>query len=239
VKVLLVDDDPAYRRLAALALEEHSIELVTVRTAGEAQRALRELGRFDLILLDQELPGTKGCEFLAQIRAHGLRTPVVLVSVREDVQEKIRALELGADDYVVKPCEFGELVARMRAVLRRTPREGLIRFGELEIDTRLRRVRSGTRPLSLTGREFDILRLLIEAAGRVVSKEEILRELWGVEGDAGSNSLEVHVSRLRQKLVTERGVSIETARGKGYRLEEWRAPDDAARGTPAPNLTAS
>ena len=182
MKVLLVDDDPAYRRLAALALEENSIELVAVRTAGEAQRALREFGPFDLILLDQELPGTKGCEFLAQLRAHGLRTPVVLVSVREDVREKIRALELGADDYVVKPCEFNELVARMRAVLRRTPREGLIRFGELEIDTRLRRVRSGSRQLALTGREFDVLRLLIEASGRFVSKEEILRESWGPGG---------------------------------------------------------
>jgi DNA-binding response OmpR family regulator len=220
VKILLVDDDPSFRQLASMALREASIEHEAVATAHEALRVLARGNHrsFDLVLLDQELPGMKGSELLAALRRSGILTPVVLVSVREGVSEKIRALDLGADDYVVKPFEFEELVARLRAVLRRNQTPEALRAGDLELDPIQRRATRAGRPMNLTPREFDVLWLLIQAQGRVVSRSELLRRVWDLDFDPETNSLQVHVSRLRRKLSPGGAAHIETVRGEGYRV---------------------
>lgn len=219
MNVLIVDDDPSFRRLASLALEEARIEHTAVATANEALRVLAQDERaFDLVLLDQELPGMKGSELLAFLRQRGILTPVVLVSVREGVAEKIRALDLGADDYVVKPFEFDELVARLRAVLRRNRTAEPLAVGNVRLDPLLRRALKGGQPLDLTSREFEVLWLLIQAQGRAVSRSEFLRRVWDMDFDPETNSLQVHISRLRRKLGANGGVRIETVRGQGYRV---------------------
>jgi len=220
VKILLVDDDPSFRQLASMALTEAAIEHEAVATAHEAMRVLARGNHrtFDVVLLDQELPGMKGSELLAWLRRSGILTPVVLVSVREGLSEKVRALDLGADDYVVKPFEFEELVARLRAVLRRNQTTEVLRAGDLELDPIQRRATRAGQPMNLTPREFDVLWLLIQAQGRVVSRSELLHRLWDLDFDPETNSLQVHVSRLRRKLSKGGKAQIETVRGEGYRV---------------------
>jgi len=234
VKILLVDDDPSFRRLATLALSEASIEHEAVATAQEAIHLLvRESRRdFDLVLLDQELPGMKGSELLALLRQRGILIPVVLISVREGVSEKVRALDLGADDYVVKPFQFDELAARLRAVLRRNHTTDALRIGDLELDPILRRATKRGQVLDVSVREFDVLWLLCQARGRAVSRAEFLHRIWNMDFDPETNSLQVHVSRLRRKLGTNGGARIETLRGQGYRIvstDSLRDPAPAER----------
>jgi len=219
-KVLLVDDDPAFRRLGALALEEAGIEHVTAGTATDALAALKSAADepFDLILLDVELPGMKGLELVKLLRNSGRDIPVVLVTVRDDVHDKVRALDLGADDYVVKPCSFEELLSRLLAVLRRSRSPDRLCIGGLEIDRQLRRVRRDGDPIELTPREFELLALLVEGCGRVVSKAELLERVWRLQSEPNTNFLQVHFSRLRQKLGPLEGLRIETVYGVGYRL---------------------
>ena len=231
-KLLLVDDDPAFRRLSAMALEEAGIEHVAVGSAKDALQALEEArdAPFDLILLDMELPGMKGWELLKLLRDKGRDIPVVLVTVLEDVSDKVRALDLGADDYVVKPFAFEELLSRLQAVLRRSPSRTKIHVGDLEIDPLLRRVRRDGRPVDLTPREFEILSLLVSERGRVVSKAEFLSHVWKLDTEPGTNFLQVHFSRLKHKLAPMNRVRIETVHGVGYRLVE-----NGAASTPAPH----
>ena len=226
VKILLVDDDPAFRHLASMALSEAAIEHQAVPTAHDAMRALAQ-GKhksFDLVLLDQELPGMKGSELLTSLRRNGILTPVVLISVRDGVSEKVRALNLGADDYVVKPFEFDELVARLRAVLRRNHTSESLRAGNIELDPITRRALRSGRPMDLTAREFDVLWLLIQAQGRAVSRSEFLHRVWDFDFDPETNSLQVHISRLRRKLRPDGAAHIETVRGEGYRVVSKDSP---------------
>ncbi len=229
VKVLLVDDDPAFRRLASMAMEEAGVEHQTVASASDALRVLErgEKPPFDLVLLDQELPGMKGWEMLAHLRGRGDDIPVVLVTVRDAVTDKVRALDLGADDYVVKPFEFSELVARLRAVIRRSRTSEPTRLGPLAIDPLLRHVTKEGRPIDLTPREFEILWVLVQAQDRTVSREEFLRRVWSMDFDPETNSIQVHVSRLRRKLGSLEGFRIETVRSRGYRLVSSAAPSRA------------
>jgi len=233
----LVDDDPSFRRLTSLALSEASMEHEAVATAQEALHLLLREPRqaFDLILLDQELPGMKGSELLAVLRQRGILIPVVLISVREGVAEKVRALDLGADDYIVKPCQFDELAARLRAVLRRNHTSDALRVGDLELDPILRRATKRGRALDVSVREFDVLWLLCQAHGRAVSRAEFLHRIWNMDFDPETNSLQVHVSRLRRKLGTNGGARIETLRGQGYRI----VSSDSRRDGAAPAEPAS
>jgi two-component system response regulator PrrA len=221
IKLLVVDDDPAYRRLCALMLGDAKIAHVTAASSKEALRAIDAArdAPFDLILLDMELPGMKGWELLKFLRERGRDIPIILVTVLDDVQAKVRALDLGADDYMVKPVAADELLSRLQAVMRRSPVRSLIHAGDLVIDPLLRRVRNHERPIDLTPREFELLLLLVEERGRVVTKEEFMRRVWKLEGEPGTNFLQVHLSRLKPKLAHS-GVSIETVLGQGYRLLE-------------------
>jgi len=221
VKVLIVDDDPASKRYTGMALEEAGIEYQSADCASDAKALLaKENGsKFDVLLLDVELPGTKGWEFLTELRAEGQQIPVVFVTVRESLEDRVHGLNLGADDYIVKPFEFTELVARLRAVLRRTNRGDLTRVGELTIDPETRRVERGGKAIELTPREFDILLLLVRAAGRLVSQKELLARVWGIDFDPETKNVEVHMHRLRKKIEAGGHVLIETVYGEGYRLK--------------------
>jgi DNA-binding response OmpR family regulator len=235
-RLLIVDDDPAFRRLCGMALAQEGIEFVGVGSSSEALAALGDprSPTFDLILLDMELPGMKGWELLQLLRDQGWQTPVVLVSVREGVEEKVRAFDLGADDYVVKPCSFEELLSRLQAVLRRVEGRSALHVGDLEIDPLLRRVRRAGRTIDLTPREFELLSVLVEARGGLVSRQDFLDRVWNVEGDPTTNFLQVHVSRLRRKLRSSAALRIETVAGKGYRLVEVGPVGRAAPGESRP-----
>lgn len=221
MKVLIVDDDPASKRYTGMALEEAGIEYQSADCASDAKALLAKANGagFDVLLLDVELPGTKGWEFLTELRAEGHQIPVVFVTVRESLEDRVHGLNLGADDYIVKPFEFTELVARLRAVLRRTNRGDLTRVGELTIDPETRRVERGGKTIELTPREFDILLLLVRAAGRLVSQKELLARVWGIDFDPETKNVEVHMHRLRKKIEAGGHVLIETVYGEGYRLK--------------------
>ena len=220
MKVLIVDDDPASRRYTSMALEEAGIEFATVDCAWGARETLRKSGpeRFDVMLLDVELPGTKGWEFLTELRAEGILLPVIFVSVRESLEDRVQGLNLGADDYIVKPFEFTELVARIRAVLRRSSRGRPLHVSDLTLDPEGRRVVRDGHSIELTPREFDVLWTIAQAGGRLVSQRELLSRVWGIDFDPETKQVEVHVHRLRKKLETAGCAVIDTVYGEGYRL---------------------
>jgi two-component system OmpR family response regulator len=230
MKALLVDDDPSFRRLASMALEEAGVPHVAVATSAEALAMLTAEGAepFDLLLLDQELPGMKGQELLRLLRQNGHDIPVVLVTAHEESDLKVGALRAGADDYVVKPFEFSELVARVRAVIRRSRGAQPIRIGTLLIDPLQRRVERDGQPLDLTPREYELLYVLCQAQERIVSRNELLRRVWDMQFEPGTNFIQVHISRLRHKLGKLEGSRIRTVRGRGYRLVSRAEVDDAA-----------
>ena|SRR5688572_18351024 len=224
MRALLVDDDPAFRRLASMALQEAGVEHASVATSKEAIDYLEKAQAcaLDLILLDHELPGMSGPELLRLLRKSGHDIPIVLVTVRDGVTDKIEALQEGADDYIVKPFQFRELVARVRAVVRRSRGAQPIRIGSLEIQPKLRRVERAGEVMHLTHREFEILYVLSQAQDRIVSRNELLHRVWRMQIEPGTNFIEVHISKLRAKLRAQPAfrdcVEIRTIRRQGYRL---------------------
>jgi two-component system OmpR family response regulator len=220
VQVLIVDDDPDFRRLTSVALEQFGIAFRAVGSADEARNVLAgpDGDNFDVLLLDVELPGTKGWEFLSSLRERGNEIPVIFVTVREALEDRVQGLSLGADDYIVKPFEFEELVARLHSVTRRRLRTQRIHVHDLIIDFELRRVERDGRSIDLSPREFEVLWCLAQASGRSVSQRELLHKLWGIDFDPESKVVEVHVFRLRKKLEARGTPLIETVRGEGYRL---------------------
>jgi two-component system copper resistance phosphate regulon response regulator CusR len=220
LKVLIVDDNPASKRYTGMALEEAGIEYEST-DCGLRARALLDSAdgaSFDVMLLDVDVPGTKGWDFLTDLRAAGQQIPVVFVTVREALEDRVRALNLGADDYILKPFEFPELVARLRAVLRRCRRGERLQVGDLVLDPRNRRAGRRGEAIELTPREFDVLWILALADGKPVSREEIHANVWGADFDPETERLEPHVRRLNEKFGLGGKTVIETIRGEAYRL---------------------
>lgn len=223
IHLLLVDDD---RELATMLQEYLEPEGFAVDWAGDGPTALQRLGEatFDLVILDVMMPVMNGFEVLRRIRAEG-DTPVLMLTARGDDVDRIVGLEIGADDYLAKPFNPRELVARLRAVLRRSrpapaSETGHLSAGSIELDLRSRRATRDGRELQLTGTEFQLLGLLVSAAGEVVSKETISTEVLGRRLQPWDRSVDTHVSNLRGKLTgNERGVNpIRNIRGVGYTL---------------------
>jgi DNA-binding response OmpR family regulator len=220
VRTLLVDDDPAFRRLASLALKAAGVEHESVTSAKAALRLLEpgKESEFDMLLLDHGLPGMTGEELLQVLRERGCDIPIVLVTIHDAASDRARALKLGADDYLVKPFSFEELLARIRAVIRRSRGKQPIRLGSLEIDPVKRLVTRAGAPIDLTPREFEILWVLVQAQERTVTRKEFLRRVWNMNFEPGTNFIQVHISRLRTKLGPIDGFRIVTVRKQGYRL---------------------
>jgi two-component system response regulator RegX3 len=214
VRILIVEDDDAIAKPLAEGLRREGFEVTRVATGEEALEASVP----DLVLLDLRLPGVDGTEVCRRLRARS-DVPIIVVTAKGEEVDRVVLLELGADDYIVKPFGFRELLARVRAVMRRA-RPGSdrsrIRVGELEIDVRGRLASLGNEPLSLTTKEFDLLALLASEPGAVVSRQRILREVWDTEWFGPTKTVDVHVASLRKKLRDP--AWIETVRGIGLRL---------------------
>lgn len=214
MRVLLVEDDPLLGEGIATAFRQAAITVDWLRDGAEALAALRGDG-FDLVVLDLGLPRMDGVEVLRELRRSGSRIPVLVLTARDQVRERVRGLELGADDYVGKPFDSGELIARVRALYRRSRGQASdrIEHGELVLDPAGMSLTYRGRIVDLPRREFALLKLLLENVGRIVPRESAQQRVYGWDEDVESNALDVHVHHLRRKLYP--GL-IRTVRGVGY-----------------------
>jgi two-component system response regulator QseB len=215
-RILIAEDEPRLASFLEKGLRSNGF--VTTRAEdGDRATVLARDDDFDLLVLDLGLPGKDGTAVLRELRASGQRMPVIILTARDDVSDKVGGLEGGADDYVTKPFRFEELLARVRARLRdeRTVERTVLRAGSIALDLRTRRASTDGRTIDLTAREFTMLEVLIRHAGQVLSREQLLSHVWGYDYDPGSNVVDVYVGYLRKKLGSD---SIETVRGMGYRL---------------------
>jgi DNA-binding response OmpR family regulator len=222
LRLLLVVDDPKLREYLGRGLREQGIDCVT---AGDAETALERIEEgatdFQLILLDVMLPGASGWEFLETLRAGGNQTPVIFLTARQAVDERIRGLRLGADDYIIKPFAFGELLARIESVQRRRATVPSLVLEDLRIDPVHRVVERGGQRIEVSPREFELLHVLAENPRRIMSRRELLERVWGIEHDPGTNVVDVAIARLRRRL--DRGGQVpllQTVVGSGYCLGE-------------------
>ncbi|HEX4082284.1 MAG TPA: response regulator transcription factor [Acidimicrobiales bacterium] len=222
MRILVVDDDPAVRSSLdrALRLEGYAVE-----TAADGPAALQVLsvGSPDAVVLDLGLPGLDGLAVCRRLRSAGDDTPVLMLTARDAVDDRVQGLDAGADDYLVKPFALAELLARLRALLRRrSGAEGeVLRFGDLSLDLGTREARRGERLFTLTRIEFDLLELFLRHPRQVLTRDVILDRVWGYTFDSGTNSLAVYVGYLRRKTEAD-GESryLHTVRGVGYVLRE-------------------
>jgi len=220
MRVLLVDDDVALRGVLRSGFREHHVETVEAGTFAEG-REKGVLGSYAVIVLDVMLPDGSGFDLCGRLRAAGVTTPILMLTAREAVDDRVFGLESGADDYMVKPFAFRELLARVQALARRAPALLPARrtVADLEVDLRTREVRRAGRPLQLTAREFSLLELFVRREGEVVDRAAITAHVWDDNHDPFTNVLEVLVRRLRAKV--DDGYEpklIHTLRGAGYRF---------------------
>ena len=225
MKILVVDDEPAVRESLRRALE---LEGYVVELADDGESALDRLGgsaQADAVILDVLMPGIDGLEVCRRLRAQGNAVPVLMLTARAEVDSRVAGLDAGADDYLPKPFALAELLARLRALLRRAANgdeaSDILRFADLEVDLGTREVRRGTRSIELTRTEFSLLELFLRNPRQVLTRSIIFERVWGYDFGPTSNSLDVYIGYLRRK--TEEGAAprlIHTVRGVGYALRE-------------------
>lgn len=222
VRVLVVDDDPKFRSFLREGLADCGIESEEVAHGAAALDLLQETtrGYFDLMLLDVMMPQASGWSVLESLRNRDDNIPTIFVTARDAVEERVRGLELGADDYIIKPFEFTELLARIEAVIRRREHIPVITRGPLRISLAERKVEVGGTSHELSTKEFDLLLALARAKGEVVDRAELLKEVWGIEFDPETNLVDVFIARLRRRLRPHGARLIRTVRGQGYCLIE-------------------
>jgi two-component system response regulator MprA len=219
---LVVEDA---RKLGAALVEglERARYTVDLAVDGEEALAFAQTSTYDALVLGVLLPRVDGLEVCRRLRATGSRTPILMLTARDAIPDRIAGLDSGADDYLVKPFAFGELLARLRALLRRDSdhKSSVLRVGDLTLDPARQVVRWGDRPVELTAREFRILELFLRRKGWVVSRDMLIEGVWGFEFPDSSNLVEVYVGRLRRKLAAAGAPPLlRTERGSGYRLTE-------------------
>jgi len=214
----VVEDNRKLASFLARALHEEGYIVDIVEDGAVAREQLSQLS-YDLVVLDWMLPTLDGLSICRAARAAGATVPILMLTARGDVAERIAGLDAGADDYLAKPFDLGELLARVRALIRRDAGGRVLTVGSLQIDRDLHAASLGGKRLDLTPREFALLTYLVARPGRVVPRTELLAKVWHAGFDPGSNVVEVHVKNLRAKLGAEAG-TLETVRGVGYR---WKA----------------
>jgi DNA-binding response OmpR family regulator len=223
MKILYVEDDPIAREYIEKGLREHGF---VVDAAADGQTGLERArgGHYDLLLLDVMLPERDGFDLLRELRSEGIETPVLFLSARGEVGDRVKGLNLGADDYLPKPFAFAELLARVRAVSRRRlgePTSGVLRLADLELDVRRHLVERAGRRIELTPKEFMLLEYLLRHAGHVVSRTMITEKVWGYGFETYSNLIDVHMNHLRRKIDREfEPKLLHTVKGVGYVLDE-------------------
>ncbi len=218
-RILIAEDEPRIAAFIEKGLRANGFT-TTVATNGTDAINKALSSQFDLMILDLNLPQQDGFQVLQQLRGQGEHLPVIILSARDEVEDKVTGFEVGADDYVTKPFRFAELLARIRARLRQpaiptTSEERLLQSGEIRLDLYTRQVSVGDRPVKLSAKEFQLLETLMRHPGQVLSREQLLDQVWGYDYDPGSNIVDVYIGYLRKKLGTDQ---IETLRGMGYRL---------------------
>ena len=224
MRVLVVEDEQKVANALREGLEGERYDVVVERT-GEAAFFRLNTEEFDAILLDLTLPGRDGLQILKAVRERGLKTPVLVLTARDSLHDRVAGLDSGADDYMVKPFAFAELLARIRALVRRgrateSPRLGA---GDLDVDLITRKVTRAARPVELTVREFELLEYLLRHQGQVVSRETLARDVWKETARSTplDNVIDVHIARLRRKVDADYPVKlIHTVRGVGFMLHE-------------------
>jgi len=221
VRILVVEDDAVGAEVLARGLREHAYA-VDVASDGLAALEQAQINSYDLIVLDVMLPRLDGVEVCRRLRADGATVPILLLTARGGFDHRVEGLDAGADDYLPKPYHLPELLARIRALLRRGPalKSSVLAVADLAIDTRARRVTRGGRPVALTAKEYALLEYLARRAGEVVGRADIAEHVWDDSFDPMSNLIEVYIQRLRRRLDDGHAVKlIQTRRGAGYSLQ--------------------
>ena len=220
MRVLVVEDSMRMVQVLREGLVEEDY-LVDVAHDGLVGLSMAAGGGYDLVLLDVNIPGIDGFEVMKRLRAARSDVPVMMVTARDDIEDRVDGLDSGADDYLVKPFSFEELLARMRALLRRPAAQAqtLLRYGDIVLDSAAGRASRAGRLLSLSAREFTLLRVLLENPNQLVPRERLFESVWRVKFEGASNVLEVYINYLRNKLEEHGGPrAIHTVRGRGYLL---------------------
>jgi two-component system OmpR family response regulator len=219
VRILLLEDDVVTAGAVASGLAHRGYDVEHVPDVATALAAIDRVG-FDAAVLDVMVPGGSGYDVLAALRAKSVGIPVLILTARDQLEDRVEGLDRGGDDYLVKPFALVELAARLRALLRRpATRVEVARVGDLEVDLLHRSARHGETLLALTPKELELLHCLVSRAGEVLTRKELLEQVWGYRFDPGTNVVEVHVNRLRRKLESA-GIpgTIQTIRGSGYSI---------------------
>jgi len=219
-RILLVEDDQAITSFVGPQLKHRNL---SVRCAYDGHEALEQVAKFrpELIVLDIMLPKLDGVGVLNNIRQSGNRVPVIMLTARDTILDKVHSLDHGADDYLTKPFDIKELVARIQALLRRVDGEEILRVGDLEVDTATREVRRGEREIELTYREYELLEFMAKNPRRVLSRDFLLTRVWDQEFGIPTNVVDVYIGYLRKKVDAEGEPKlIRTVRGVGYALKE-------------------
>ncbi|HEY1295054.1 MAG TPA: response regulator transcription factor [Chloroflexota bacterium] len=234
-RVVVVEDDPLQAESLAFILRQEGYIVDLASTGAEALMIARSQPAPDTVLLDVALPDLSGIEVARRLRA-GSNVPIIMLTARRNEIDKITGLDAGADDYVTKPFSHGELLARIRAQIRRAPTtpadaeiaHGIYTVGQLRLDTGLRRLTREDRVIDVSAREFGILWRLAEAAGRVVERQQLFTSVWGPTFYGDERALDVYIRMIRKKIEPDpsRPMYLHTVRGVGYRLAEERAPDE-------------
>ncbi len=220
MRILIVEDDAVLADGLTRTLRQSDYAVDHVEDGIQADHVLATQS-YDLVILDLGLPKLDGFEVLRRLRRNGTRVPVLVLTARDALDDRVRGLDQGADDYMVKPFDLPELEARARSLIRRGQSGGgsVLSHGVLSLDTAGRRATLAGQPLDLSARELGVLEVLMMRSGRVVGKDQLAGQLYGWDEEVGANAIEVYVHRLRKKLETA-GVSIRTIRGLGYLLEK-------------------
>jgi DNA-binding response OmpR family regulator len=221
MRVLVVDDDPKLREYVQAGLSESGFGCESAADAEQALSTLRnDVRGFDVILLDVMLPAMTGWELLQEVREIGRETPVIFVTARDTVEERVKGLKLGAEDYIIKPFAFSELLARIEVVVRRRKSLPPIEVRDVRLDLVSRAAYRNGSKIDLSPREFDLLLALVRADGRTLTRADLLRDVWGFEREPETNLVDVHIGRLRRKLDRHGPTLISTVRGEGYRIQD-------------------
>jgi DNA-binding response OmpR family regulator len=241
MRLLVVDDDPKFRSYISNGLRESGCECATAADGDAAMKMLEAPGAapFDLILLDVMMPVQNGWDLLHDLRERGRETPVIFVTARDAVEERVKGLKLGADDYIIKPFAFDELLARIGAVIRRRQSLAPLEYADVKIDLARRVVVRAGKAVDLSPREFDLLRTLLAHHDQVLTRAQLLHEVWGIDFDPETNVVDVHVARLRRKLDRHGKPLIHTVRGEGYKLSvvyEGAAKEEGVSGAAGESL---
>lgn len=231
MRILLVEDDPGVRRFVLKGLREQAYAVDTASTGDEALYQA-DINTYDLIILDVMIPQPDGFEVCRRLRHSGKRMPILMLTARDAVEDRVAGLDRGADDYLTKPFEFRELLARLRALLRRATEllPAQVAVGDLVLDTAAQSASRSGQAISLTHKEYALLEYLVRNAGRVVSRADIAEHVWDEAFDPFSNLIEVYINRLRRKIDPDGSSELlQTRRGAGYMLRGKAETDGGAR----------